>query len=238
MVDVISLRRVLRTGILNKSLDTLRNAAGDGSPTAQVEFLKVIYAQSAHTYNTYAGTMLTQLGTLSYLESVTAEPRGARNLDNKKELGGEFTVLSQDNLLARRLLLSHVIVPDMKGIASAEALISFSAEKQAEETERDKKEILRLQGELELLKTTLQKEIDKAASSVDRSVVNLDATIQRLQEVLKPAKGASSKNTGSSQGVGDAEGGDPPEKNAKEPDDVVDKAIMLAGETRDEIEWK
>lgn len=245
MADIVNLRKVLRTGILDKKLDTLRAAAGNGSPTEQIAFLKVIYGQTANTYNTYAGTMLTQLSTLSYLEAIKGQPEsvlGIRKLDSTQPLEKQFTVLSQDNLLARRLLLSRVTVPDMKGVASADAFISFSAQKQAEEAERDKKEILRLQGELELFKANVKAELDKNASGIDKNIGDLADTIARLSELVKPLKTTISRNVADGKGV-DNDSTVPesvPEPPKNEDESVLDQSIRLVDNkaAEDTIDWK
>jgi hypothetical protein len=205
-VDLVALRAVLRTGVLNKNLHNLYTAAvGEGEVVDQIQFLKVIYGQTAHAYNTYAGTMLTQLATLSYLESIKNAPRrppkAPTSISNSKELAREFSVTSQDTLLARRLLLGRIQIPSVSGMESMSEFVGFEAGKQAEEANRSMQEILRLRKELEDYKAMVAKELNE-------NTTDLKGAIARIQEMFgsgtlvikKDAKKDTKKDTANTQG--------------------------------------
>jgi hypothetical protein len=228
---IIALRKVLRTGILDKTLDDLRKAAATGDTVSQTDFLKIMYGQTVHTYNTYAGTMLTQLATLSYLQANPKE----RQLNEKNILEKEFTVFSKDTLMARRLLLSRVKVPDITSSASIEAMLSFGGEQQAEEAERDKKEILRLRGELELSKIAMQRAIDRGTAENVKNESNMAAMLDEMRNIVSMLnkKSTSSKVVGESKGL---EGGEAPEGTGG--DAVLNKSITMIEQGGEAIDWK
>lgn len=148
--------------MLNKKLNDLWTLAGTGgeikNKEAQIDLLKVIYGQASHTYNTSVGSLLLQLATLTYIDASRISPVDFI-IDPTKPTGPEFSVISQDTLLARRLMMREVVVPDLSPAFKEQATkyAEFTANISTEIAEKQQRLIAKLTADNEKLKRDVER---------------------------------------------------------------------------------
>jgi len=186
--EIINLREVLSTGIFNKTLNRLWNAAGgDGAietKEAQIQLLKVLYGQASHMYNTSVGSLITQLATISYIDASNTRPTDFI-VDPAKETGPEFSAISQDTLLVRRLMMQAVVVPDLSAEINAQAkqFADFTAQISTTLAEKQQAQISKLLAENEKLRRQLKNEGVSNGIDEEEEIPVLEQVVEQVELV-------------------------------------------------------
>lgn len=183
------MRTALESGVLNKTFNELQKIVKTGgdieNKRAQITMLKVLYGQSSHLYNTSIGSLLAQLATLSYIDASVGSKYDF-TADTETKTGVEFKVISQDTLLARRLMMQHVAVPDLSSAFRIQAakFAEFNDQVSTRVTESQQVLITKLTAENEKLTRTSESQ----QALIARLTVENEKMTRELQALRKDGK--------------------------------------------------